>query len=206
MIVFQAYPCRLYPLICSEIENQFPDSTFIHEVFELKNQKDHLNSDNVLEITTKKTIFPRSSFTYGIFDEKKIQKKPGDFWFTIKFKKQDLIREYFAAIRYYSSYRFYKSISSPYEDCLYETMSNFNKFGDKELINILSNKKEIEKIDLTYKSISYKLCPKIFEKKNKFDYIGHFDNLEKTISDIYKQTNLDLSCLKNEKTKSFIKQ
>ena len=205
MIIFQLPPCRLYPKICELITNQYPQSLYIHEVFDLSNDRFFSNVNNHLNITPKNFKFQRSPITFGIFNINKIKKNPGDFYLTIKFDKEDLIKEYFAGLRYYGSLQFYKRISSKSDECLFNLVNKFNDLSDEELFDFIKNKENIHK-PINYKGISYNFREELLNQDGNFDYIGNFNDWEKTIKEIKDKTNIDLTSLKEETTKSFKEQ
>lgn len=202
MIIFQLPPCRLYPRICEAINNQFSNSLYIHEVFELSEDEYYKSVNNDLKITPKNFKFGRYDIIFGIFNINKINKQPGDLHLTIKFKKEDLIKEYFAGLRYYGSLGFSKDAKTKSDYCLSNLLSRFNRLSDEDLFSILKRKK-YEQFPLKYKEISYKLKEDLLTQDGDFDYVGKFDNWEETILDIKKLTGVDLTHLKNEKTKSY---
>lgn len=202
MIIFQLPPCRLYPKICESISNQVPNSLYIHEVFKLSQDKFFNNINNQLKITPVNFKFQRSPVTFGIFDIRKIRKNPQDFHLTIKFKKEDLIKEYFAGLRYYGSLQFYKKISSKAEECLFELLSRFNDLTDEDLFKFLQEEKNINH-SLIYKNISYNFRKELLNQDGDFDYVGSFDDWYKTTQEIKDKTGLDLTHLKEERTKSY---
>ena len=135
----------------------------------------------------------------------KIKKNPGDFYLTIKFDKEDLIKEYFAGLRYYGSLQFYKRISSKSDECLFNLVNKFNDLSDEELFDFIKNKENIHK-PIKYKGISYNFREELLNQDGNFDYIGNFNDWEKTIKEIKDKTNIDLTSLKEETTKSFKEQ
>lgn len=181
---------------------QYPINLHIHEVFELSQEKFFNNRNNPLRITPKTFKFERSPMTFGIFDINKIKKEPDDFHLTIKFKKQDLIKEYFAGLRYYGSLQFYKKISSDYEKCLFNLVSNFNDLTDEDFFELLESGKAYP---LRYKNFSYKLRKEQVNQEENFDYVGEFDDWPTTIKEIKDKIGLDLTSLKKERTKSYNK-
>ena len=204
MIIVQLPPCRLYPKICETISNQYPESLYIHEVFKLSQGKFYNNINNRLQITPENFKFQRYPITFGIFNINKINKQPGDLHLTIKFKKKDLIKEYFAGLRYYGSLQFYKRISSKSEECLFELLNEFNKLNDEELFDFIQKEENINH-PLIYKNISYNFRKELLNQDGEFDYIGSFDNWGKTIEEIKEKTGINLTHLKNERTKSYKK-
>jgi len=200
MIVLQMAPCRLYLKIIELVNKQFPENLCINEFFELSRDSDEKRANNLLEITSKNFKFPRKPFIAGIFDRDKIITEPGDFLFTIRNKQDDLMKELLFVIRYYGSYEYYKKASNNYQRCLFDVLNNLNSFDDKDLMSILENPKKRKNL-LTYKNVSYKLRDNLIVQDNNFDYIGDFDDWENTIKEIKEKTGLDLTSLKNEKTK-----
>jgi len=205
MIILQLPPCRLYPKICQIISNQYPNSLYIHEVFELTQDKFFNNINNRLKITPKTFKFQRSPITFGIFDINKIKKQPNDLHLTIKFEKSDLIREYFAGLRYYGSLKFYKTIQSESQKCLFDLLSRFNDFEDEDLFDFIINERNAN-TSLNYKNISYRLREELLHQDGEFDYVGSFDNWAKTIEEIKNKTGIDLTELKEQRTKSYKQQ
>ena len=195
MIVYQSHPCTLYPKIIDSINKQFPESLHIHEVFELVDDAQSNSPNNKLNITPKDYKFPRCKITHGIFDSKKIKRNKGDFWFTIRVDKKNLIKEYLKGIRYFGSYKFIKkNIKDDYDTFLYEMMSKFSKKTDQYLINVLNSDKDILVENL---GIQYRFRKNLLEYSNDYDYIGSFDNWDKTVKDLKSKINLDLSQIKN---------
>jgi len=199
MIVLQMVPCRLYMKIIELVNKQFPENLCINEFFELSRDSDEKRPNNLLEITSKNFKFPRKPFIAGSFDRDKITTEPGDFFFTIRNKKEELMKELLFLIRYYGSYEYYKKASNNYQRCLFDILNNLNSFDDKDLLSILENPKKRKNL-LTYKNVSYKLRDNLIVQDNNFDYIGDFDDWENTIKEIKEKTGLDLTSLKNEKT------
>lgn len=195
MIVYQSHPCTLYPKIIDSINLQFSDSLHIHEVFELVDDLQSNSANNKLNITPKDHKFPRCKFAHGIFDSKKIKKNEGDFWFTIRINEENLIEEYLKGIRYFGSYKFLrKNIGDDYDAFLYGIMSKFNKKTDQCLIDILNGKDDILVENL---GIKYRFRKDLLEYSDDYDYIGSFDNWDKTVKDLKSKINLDLSHIKN---------
>ena len=81
-------------------------------------------------------------------------------------------------------------------------MNRFNRLSDEDLFSLLKRNKD-EHVSLKYKEISYNLREDLLTQDGDFDYVGKFDNWEETILDIKKLTGVDLTHLKNEKTKSY---
>lgn len=202
MIIFQLPPCRLYPKICEAIQKTYSNSLYIHEVFELSKDEYHRSPNNDLKITPKNFRFGRYDVIFGIFNINKINKQPGDLHLTIKFKEEDLIKEYFAGLRYYGSLRFHKNAKTKSDYCLSNLVNRFNYLSDEDLFGLLKKQND-EQVSLQYKEISYKLREDLLSQDGNFDYVGEFDNWEETILDIKKLTGVDLTHLKNEKTKSY---
>ena len=195
MIVYQSHPCTLYPKIIDSISKQFPESLHIHEVFELVDDAQSISPNNKLNITPKNHKFPRCEITHGIFDFKKIKKNEGDFWFTIRVDESTLIKEYLKGIRHFGSYKFVKkNIKDDYDIFLYEMMSKFNKKTDQCLIDILNGTDDIL---VENRGVRYRFRKDLLEYSNDYDYIGSFDNWDKTVKDLKSKINLDLSHIKN---------
>ena len=198
MLVFQQVPCRLYPKIISLIQDQFPTSVFVHEVYSFKNEK---SNQNPLNITKNDYIFPRCDFIYGIFDENKIKKENGDFWFTIKLPEDKTMQEFFCAIKHYGSAKFgFISRKDKYDSYLHKLLSPLYRFTLKDLENYYHN----NEINNIINDEIYKLRMNLISN-NKFDYIGNFDRWEETIEEIKELVGLDLSSLLNESPYSYKK-
>ena len=198
MIVFQQLPCRLYPKINSLIEKQFTNPFWFHEVFLFKSDNQR---DNPLEITQNNFTLPRYNFIYGIFDEKKIKKAHGDFWFTIKMPKEKILQEFFCAVKHYGSLKFgYINSKDKYENYLHKLLRPLHKLTLEELSYYFYN----NQIDDIINDQIYNLRVNLINEKN-FDYVGDFDNWGKTITDIKKIVGLDLSTLSAENPYSFKK-
>ena len=198
MIVFQLTPCRLYPKIVKLIKQQFSKATHIHEVFCLKDKY----KPNPLKITDNNHIFEDQFFLYGIFDEKKVIKNEGDFWFTIEIPKNKVLYEYFAAVKYFGSEEFLSNtkkwgLNSGYDKMLYELWNPLQNIKEKKFIDLVQNKDNIINHKL------YKIRKNIIPSKKNLDYIGSFNNWSKTIKDIKEIVGLDLTSLINEKVYSY---
>jgi len=195
MIVYQSHPCALYPKIVDSIKKQFPESLHVHEVFELVDDSQSISPNNKLNITPKNYKFPRCEVTHGIFDSEKIKKDKKDFWFTIRVNKESLIKEYLKGIRYFGSYKFIKkNIEDDYDTFLYEIMSKFNKKTDRCLIDMLNGTDDIL---VENRGVQYRFRQDLLEYSDDYDYIGSFDNWNKTVKDLKSKINLDLSYIKN---------
>ena len=73
-------------------------------------------------------------------------------------------------------------------------MSKFSKKTDQYLINVLNSDKDILVENL---GIQYRFRKNLLEYSNDYDYIGSFDNWDKTVKDLKSKINLDLSQIKN---------
>ncbi len=197
MIIFQATPCRLYPKILDLIQKQFKDSSHIHEVFSLKRGI----KDNPLKISQNNSVFRRSSFLYGIFQTHKVNKQVGDFWFGIKTPQNKLFEEFYCAVKYFGSINYLKTNpNSEYVRHLYKSYEPLTKFTKDEFVHLCENK-QIKDI---FQSDFYELYEELQPNHDKFDYLGDFDNWDKTIIDLQNAINLDLSSLKGENPYSFV--
>ncbi len=195
MIVYQSHPCTLYPKVINCINEQFPESLHIHEVFELVDDAQSSCSNNKLNITPKNHKFPRCKIIHGIFDSKKIEKREEDFWFTIRVDETNLIKEYLKGIRHFGSFKFVKeNIKDDYDTFLYEIMSKFNKKTDQCLINILNGTDDIL---VENRGVQYRFRKDLLKYSDDYDYIGSFNNWDKTVKDLKSKINLDLSQIKN---------
>lgn len=197
MIVFQFVPSKCYPKIINLISDQFPSSRFVHEVFEFK--ETNSSTANPLELTPNNHKFKRCDFMYGIFSKNKIKKQNGDFWLTIKLPEKRIFEEFFCAIKHYGSAEFgFLSKNDTYDSKLHELCSPLFHMTYNEFKLSVENKKINSIInDETY-NIREDLIP-----DGDFDYIGNFDNWQKTIEDIKILTGLDLSSLANERLYSY---
>ena len=196
MLVFQQAPCRLYPQITNLIKKQFPKSFFIHEVYSFK---DNTDKHNPLKISKNDYIFPRCDFIYGIFDENKIKKENGDFWFTIKLPKNKVMQEFFCAIKYYGSLQFgFASRQNAYDSYLHKLLRPLYNFTLKELVLHYDNKK----INHIVNDEIYNLRMNLINNEG-FDYIGDFDQWGRTIKEIKESIGLDLSSLSMDNTYSY---
>jgi hypothetical protein len=194
MIVYQSHPCTLYPKIVDSIKKQFSESLHIHEVFELVDDSQYNSPNNKLNITPKNHNFPRCEVIHGIFDSKKIKKNQGDFWFTIRVDKTNLIKEYLKGVRYFGSYKFLKkNIEDDYDVFLYQIMSELNKKTDQCLIDIFNSEDDILVENL---GIKYRFRKDLLKYSDDYDYIGCFDNWDKTVKDLKSKINLNLSHIK----------
>jgi len=201
MIVFQSTPCRLYPKILELIGTQFKNSIYVHEVYQLKEK----HPNNPLDITKDNFVFDRSEFTYGMFKEKKVPKQKGDFWFTIKMPEERLIEEFYAFCSFQADDKFlYQKPRCPKHRRIHFI---FKKFGEKVLGRGIDFFKETctkNDIDTLMIDESYTIRRKWVADDSHFDYIGNFDEWEKTITDLKQLINLDLSVLKDENPYSYI--
>jgi len=199
MIIFQSNPSRLYPKIISSIKEQFPNNIHIHEVLEL--DKDDAN--NELNITAKNFKFPRCDFIHGIFPSSKIDKKIGDFSFTIEMEKEKMLKEYLAGILYFGSYKYIRNnYQNSYDNCLFNILQDIQKYTNEEILYKLKNK---HKISGKYKGIEYIFREELLETPKNVDYVGSFENLEQTAIDIKDMIGLELSDLVGEKIYSYKK-
>lgn len=221
MIVFQSCPCRLFPKICDLIEEQFEGSIYLNEGYVLKDDKDFESPNNFLEITPKNFQFESSCFNYGIFPKSKLIKKPGDFWFTIRFdaknndrNKSILVEEFYASLRYFHSYLDYKKSRYREEFILDEFCGNhsyLNSLSKEKLINLIKNPEKFCDLSFKYKdkrylsSVEYCTRKGVFTQENHFDYVGDFSDWSRTIEEIKEKTNLDLSSLEKERPFAYIK-
>tara|TARA_X000001382_G_scaffold125619_1_gene111255 strand:+ start:2251 stop:2844 length:594 start_codon:yes stop_codon:yes gene_type:complete len=196
MIVYQSHPCRLYPKIIDSINNQFPESLHIHEYFELVDDSQSSSPNNRLNVTSKNYKLPRCEFAHGIFDSKKIDKKEGDFWFTIRpLDKAEVIKELLRGIRYFGSYYFYKKyIDDSYDSFLYPMMRKLNKETDEYLIDFVHGKDDVLLENL---GVRYRFRKDLIEYSDDYDYVGSPDNWDQTVKDLKSKINLDLSHIKN---------
>ena len=196
MIVYQSHPCTLYPKIIDSINEQFPGSLHIHEYFELVDDSQYNSPNNRLNVTPKNYKLPRCEFAHGIFNSKKIDKKEGDFWFTIRpLDKADVIKELIKGIRYFGSYYFYKKyIDDPYDSFLYPMMRKLNEKTDQYLIDIANSEDDILLENL---GVQYRFRKDLLKYSDDYDYVGSTDNWDKTVKDLKSKINLDLSHIKN---------
>jgi hypothetical protein len=197
MIVFQLTPCRIYPKIIELVSDQFPESKFIHEVFEFK-KTINLN-ENPLRLTPNNHEFKRCDFLYGIFNEAKIKKQNDDFWFTIKLPEKRVLQEFFCATKHYGSRKFgFLSKHDTYNLKLHELIRPLSNFRYDEFESHVKNKK----INKIINDEIYNIRENIVANGH-FDYVGDFDNWRKTIEDIKKIIGLDLSSLAKERLYSY---
>jgi hypothetical protein len=197
MIVLQLTPCRIYPKIIKLVSDQFPESKFIHEVFEFK-KTDYL-TQNPLKLTPNNHKFERCNFLYGIFDENKIKKQNGDFWLTIKLPEERVFQEFFCAVKHYGSLKFgFLSRYDAYDSKLHELIHPLFNLTYDEFESSFKNKK----INSIIGDKIYNIRENI-PANGDFDYIGDFNNWQKTIEDIKKIIGLDLSSLANERLYSY---
>ena len=198
MIIFQATPCRLYPKILTLIESQFEDVTHVHEVFSLKKGISH----NPLDISPNNISFGRCNFICGIFQSRKIRKKDGDFWFTIKTPQDKVLEEFYCAIKYFSSTEFVQTNpSKDYALNLCQVLEPLNKLTQTDFFKILKKNDANKVLNNEFYNFNEELEP---NHKN-FDYIGDFDNRGRTISDLKDLISLDLSILQNQSPYSYKK-
>ena len=84
-------------------------------------------------------------------------------------------------------------------------MSRFNDFEDEDLFDFIINERNAN-TSLNYKNISYRLREELLHQDGEFDYVGSFDNWAKTIEEIKNKTGIDLTELKEQRTKSYKQQ
>jgi len=196
MIIFQATPCRLYPKIIQLIQEQFRSSTYVHEIFALRKGI----KDNPLQISQNNLIFKRNFFLCGIFQTHKVDKKSGDFWFGIKIPQNKLFEEFYCAVQYFGSLNYLKTNpNSEYIRHVYRLYRPLTKFTKDEFVHLCEN----GQIKDVFQSDFYELNEELQPNHDKFDYLGDFDNWDKTIIELQNAINLDLSSLKHENPYSF---
>ena len=199
MKILQQTPCRLYPQIISSIKKQFPNSLFVHEVFSLKDGAQENDLEHKLHITDNNSVFPRCDFTYGIFDSRKVEKKEGDFWFTIKIPEDRLLQELFAGLKYFSSPRFrFKHRWHERHFKTHQMYAQLHNLTEEEFVHLVKSKKIVDMVS----DEVYNIRNIIVDGKD-FDYVGDFDNWHQTIKDIKKLTGLDLEHLSEENPYSY---
>jgi hypothetical protein len=205
MKIFQQTPCRLYPQIISSIQKQFPNGLFVHELFSLKDGAKENELEHKLHITDNDAIFPRCDFTYGIFDSKKVEKKKGDFWFTIKIPEHRLLQELFAGLNYFSSPRFrFKHRWHERHFKTHQMYAQLHNLTEEEFVYLVKSKKISDMAsDKVYNIRQDIIIDDDYISDGDFDYVGNFDNWHQTIKDIKKLTGLDLEHLSEENPYSY---
>jgi len=73
-------------------------------------------------------------------------------------------------------------------------MSKFNKKTDRCLIDMLNGTDDIL---VENRGVQYRFRQDLLEYSDDYDYIGSFDNWNKTVKDLKSKINLDLSYIKN---------
>jgi len=205
MKILQQTPCRLYPKIVSSIKKQFPNALLVHELFSLKDGAQENELEHKLDITDNDLIFPRCDFTYGIFDSKKVEKKEGDFWFTIKIPEDRLLQELFVGLKYFSSDRFrFKSRWNGRKLKTHQMYEQLHNLTEEEFVYLVKSKKIADMVsDKVYNIRQDIIIDDDYISDGDFDYVGNFDNWHQTIKDIKKLTGLDLEHLSEENPYSY---
>ena len=135
----------------------------------------------------------------GIFNKNKINKQNGDFWLTIKLPEEKILQEFFCAIKYYGSSEYaYSNRFSESNVRLNKICRSLFNFSYEEFAFLVKNKKINSVIGDKIYNIREDIVP-----NGDFDYVGEFDNWQKTIEDIKNLINLDLSDLISERLYSY---
>lgn len=216
MIIHKGEPSNIYPILNQNILKNIdmPHLQF-HYAYELVNEKDISNENNIFKIMSKNFKHPRfDGFLYGIFQETHCNFDLGkDIIFTFIFDPLTKINNYFYWLQNY--YKFYQTLTN------FDDFFNKNKkkkgnptmpisediwdFNLLQLILIDENKfsityeKFVDKIInhedfiFDYKDVSYKTPTEfIYGASNfkNFSFIGKKENLKEFkifLSDVFKK-------------------
>lgn len=203
MIIYQAVPSRLYPVIIDSIlKDIYLESERFWSLFELKNDENTFKKSNILDenfgpfgfFLPKNFIYLcNKSFVYGAFSLKHFNLKKEDFTFSIMSHPVDHIYELYA--RRESLIKYYSQEIQNYQD---NQSISIEKFIDDFL--------EKKEVTFNFKENKCKMIDEaVFQYKEKsLNYIGKISNLKK-VSEVLTEvfdTRINLT-IKNIKYNSY---
>lgn len=180
MIIYQVTPCRLYPEILQNILSSIKiESVDFHYPFDLKNDNDYNNSNNIMRSIPKNFKHLRfNGFLYGSFNSTHLNKKSEDFVFTLLNNPIDHIYEIYAYWNFVKHIEERHIHSYVWQHKMGIELVKKNSFLSlEEYIDSILDKKQIS---IKYKDIEYEVTKEILFGYNmdNFNYIGKLSNLE----------------------------
>ena len=197
MIIYQVTPCRLYPEILQNILNSVKmESVDFHYPFDLKNDNDYKNPNNILQSIPKNFKHLRfNGFLYGSFNSTHLNKKTEDFVFTLLNHPVDHIYEI------YAYWYFVKNIEKNHKHNIrqhwmgIELIKNNELLSIEEYIDAILDKKYLF---IKYKDVEYEITKEILFGYNpsNFDYVAKLSNLDDFFIKLSEVFNTQISNLK----------
>lgn len=197
MIIYQVTPCRLYPDILKNILSSIRiESLDFHYPFDLKNDNDYTNPNNIMKSIPKTFKHLRfDGFLYGSFNSLHLNKNEQDFVFTIINDPVDHIYEIYAYWNFVKYIEDRHPSSNIWQHKMgIELIKIKNFLSIEEYIDSILEQKEIS---IKYKDVEYQVTKEIIfgYKRSNFNYIGTLSNLDKTmekLSEIFNSKILNL--------------
>jgi hypothetical protein len=206
MIIYQAMAGRLYPKVVNTIlhgllEINMPAGEF-HYPYELIDEKDYSNKNNILQMIPKSVKHPRyQGLLYGVFPTHHLNIRKGDFVFTVLNHPVDNIYEL------YTYWKFTRNSTGPRmpdkvkvaEDenpaKLYSAEKEaFCSSKDWELEDYIEKILNKETIYIEHKDVKYEFMSEMFygyKTIDHFDFMGKFSDLPKTFNKLEKVLNCE---------------
>lgn len=211
MLIFQATAARLFPDVTYRILETKIDSIEFHYPFILNNEKDWLTQNNILHAIPQRAKHIRSEkFLYGVFSSIHLNLHKNDFVFTIMNDPVDQVYECFAYLKYVIQKEDKKkddnrtlTCSNQAKKAQSEALSQFNfasieNFVDKVLDDFDFS---FEYLGVSYKSIRENIYS--FDNFSHLNYIGKYNNLDKTFEKLSEIFNKKILPPEDKKSLSY---
>jgi hypothetical protein len=197
MIIFQATPSRLFPIVIESILNQIQlRIDEFHYPYIVKKYEDWLKPNNILTGIPKECIHIRTEgFLYGVFASSHLNLRENDFVFTLLNHPIDQIYECFSYLKFTQNkcgprseenlkknpkQRYFKEI---------EVFGNLEKMTLNKFIDLVINDHDFSfnYEDIEYQSIKENIYG--FSDFSHFSHVGKYSDLKTTfkkLSEVFK--------------------
>lgn len=213
MIIFQALPSRLFPIIINAILPHIQDKKVLkfNYPYFVKKYEDWLSEENILRGLPSECKHERfDGFMYGVFSSSHLNiKQEEDFICTLLPHPVDQVYECFTYLY------FTHKMCGPRSKEIVKNNTNYGQLGEIEVFKNIKNLTLERFVDLvledfdfsfTYKGIDYMSIPENiygYERKSYFNYIGKYTELELFFKKLSSVLGVDVSPPKDQRANAF---
>jgi hypothetical protein len=211
MIIFQATPSRLFPVVIESILNQTNiEHNEFHYPYIVKKYEDWLKPNNILAGIPKESLHVRTNgFLYGVFSSTHLNLENNDFVFTLLNHPVDQVYECFTYLK------FTQDQIGPRNDENLEKNPQDRYFAEIEVFKMLEGVTLEKFVDLVledfdfsfkYKDIDYMSIKENiygFSDFSQFSHVGKYSDLETTFKKLSEVFQCELKAPEVDKTLAF---
>jgi hypothetical protein len=197
MIIFQATPSRLFPIVIQSILNQIEiKSDEFHYPYIVKKYNNWFSKNNILTGIPKECLHVRTEgFLYGVFSSTHLNLEKDDFVFTLLNHPVDQVYECFTYLKFTqkkSGPRSEENLKINPQDRYFKEIEVFQKLESFSLERFIDLVLEDFDFSFNYKDIEYHSIRENiygFSNFSHFSHIGKYNKLNNTfqkLSEIFK--------------------